>query len=1320
MLITNIILALLTGIALHYYMKMDIKYAIATGVAAFLILSLVTEGFSSTEGFQSGGVADTSRLLRYGDRITVWSWRNAFIRSHSDNGNIDIGPRLSDPSEMPSEWIGEHYIIEDANDPKPGPNSNNIVRFGDSIYLRTWRYTTYVSPGSDGKVDQRGRGGWEKLVLESPDVSGKNNNPVQFGDMFYLKTWRNTYLSLPQDVDIVTQAQNKDNTCIFRVFDHYGQGVDVDWARRGTATQSSNYGQFPPANAIDGNFMTFSHTQEEQSAWWQVRLPKEVYIEKIVIKNRKDCCQDRLKSFDLIIMDSDNKAITSKYYPDSQPEYTITGINRIGRIIRVQLREKNYLHLGEVSVYGKGVDYSVLLERPVVSDLITAETALTEKVNRTVSNEDIPSAKGSISYMFFVKPTGAVNGRRTILFKGTTKPAPHIYTSEGAICATVATTRNGAQEITTSSVLPANKWTHVALVIDAGVAANNGWLLGEFSQKPEEGPSNCCYAVHPVLRQYYYIKDQSLFKASTKNSWDVSMVNGMTYMGELTDAKTKPVATLFVNGRSDKTVDLEGDPLHNNSSITIGKPDLDNMIGGNFVIDRLRVFNYSVGSRVIRRESKYTHEETTVDLIRGIVDARTVVTVEPHMLPDVKDQCSLTFWFFCERDNAGTKRTDSIVVKGNGANERAPAIWMWADSNTLSALVQNAGGEYWGDGVKRSKSALSQGAWYHIAEVIDGQKVMLYINGVLDTQAALPGKPIFTISPIRIGGVEGRIKDMRYSNFALSADEVADSLGRHPDFKEQEGVKKLWREAGCISNPFKDPTANGEWIRLFKSGNNSKLEDIFKALKAKADKGDKDALNQCFGPFAASLYTKLGEKEKLLAYAMDKEKQGKKCLPTAPFNCDKKSINDFDIRTHRDFYKYTLVDHVIPPAQSAADIKLDQHPDFGKFQKQLQASNSALAQMQKLKEETEQQNKRLSAQLKSALDSNGPSIVNSPQYQQLKSQFDEQQKTLTKIQSELVQTTNALKDASSKAGTTTNPEYAKMAQELQNARNLAAANIAQGLDLDKLRQNPLFKEVLQEVMSRMSSGMGGITNIEGGLQQQKAELEALKQQTLQELQNTQQLANDIFKGISGLSPDTIQSIIQSKKALSNNPEYQKVLAQVQTLNSNGLSQHPECQKLAQQLNQINKSEVDGKGSSTKFEDLKMQSAKCKAMFQNGTMIDLPPDVLTKMIKARANDPQFQALLRSIVGTRSQSDGDFAAIMNRSNPSDPSVKSFLNKVMKDHLSSDPTYKKILADMVASDPSLKRELVGKWRIEDHPEYNKFADEMRSQSKSKCTKK
>lgn len=1310
MLVTNIILSLLSGIALHYYMKLEIKYAIATGVAAFILLSLVTEGFS--EGFQSGGATDTSRLLRYGDRITIWSWRNSFMRAPAGGAAIDIGARLSDPSEIPSEWIWEHFIIEDANDPKAGSNSGNIVRFGDSVYLKGWSYT-WVSPGSDGKVNQRERASWEKLVLESPDISGKNNNPVQFGDMFYLKTWRNTYISVPQDNDIVTQAQNKDNTCIFRVFDNYGQGLDVDWARRGTATQSSNYGQFPAANAIDGNFMTFNHTQEEQSAWWQVRLPKEVYIDKIVIKNRKDCCQDRLKSFDLIVMDDDNKAITSKYYPDSLPEYTVTGINRIGRIIRIQLREKNYLHLGEVSVYGKGVDYSVLLERPVVSDLITSETALTEKVNRTISNEDIPSAKGSISYMFFVKPTGAVNDRRTLLFKGTTKPAPHIFTSDGAICATVATTRNGAQEINTSSVLPANKWTHVALVIDAGVAASNGWLLGEFNQKPEEGPSNCCYAVHPVLRQYYYIKDQNLFKAPLKNSWDVAMVNGMTYMGELSADKVKPVATLFVNGRKDKSIDLEGDPLHNNSSITIGKPDLDGMIGGNFVIDRLRVFNYSIGSRVIRRESKYTHEETTVDLVRGVVDARTVVSVEPHMLPDLKDQCSISFWFYSERDNAGTKRIDPIFVKGNGGAERAPAMWMWPDSNALSVLVQNVGGEYWGNGVPTSKSGLLQGVWYHLAEVIDGQKVMLYVNGVLDTQAALPGKPIFTISPIRIGGIEGKIKDMRFSNFALSADEVADSMGRHPDFKEQEGVRKLWREAGCISNPFKDPTANSEWIRLFKSGNNSKLEDIFKALKTKADKGDKNSLNQCFGPFAASLYTKLGEKEKLLAYAMDKEKQGKKCLPTAPFNCDKKSVNDFDIRTHRDFYKYTLVDRVIPPAQSAADIKLDQHPDFGKFQKQLQAGNTALTQMQKLKDQTEQENKRLSAQLKSALDANGPTVVNSPQYQQLKAQFDEQQKTVAKIQSELAQTTKSLQDASSKAGTS-NPEYAKMAQELQNARNLAAANIAQGLDLEKLRQNPLFKEVLQEVMSRMSTS--GITNIEGGLQQQKAELEALRQQTMQELQNTQQLANDIFKGITGLAPDTIQSIVQSKKALSDNPEYQKVLAQVQTLHGMGMSQHPECQKLAQQVNQINKSEVDGKSGSSKFEDLKIQSSKCKAMFQNGTMIDLPPDTLAKMIKARASDPKFQALLRSIVGTKSQSDGDFAAIMNNSNPSDPSVKSFLNKVMKDHLSSDPTYKKILADMVASDPSLKRELVGKWRIEDHPEYNKFANEMRSKSKCK----
>jgi len=1261
MLITNIILSIMSGIALHYYLKLNIMYAIIIGIALFVLLSYVNEGFA--ENFQSGG-ADMSRIVKYGDSIVIWSWRSAYVRTRAD-GVTDIGPRLSTPAELPSVWALERYTIEDANDSRGGPANSNAVKYGDVVYLKTWN-TTYLSARDNNTVTSANRDSWEKVTLESPEISGKHTRPINYGDMIYFKTWRNTYLAVTQNKDDLTQVPNKDSTGLFRIYDNYGQDTQVDWARRGTATQSSNYGQFPASNVVNGDLLSFNHTQEEQSAWWQIRLPKEVLIDNIIITNRKDCCQDRLRNFDLIIMNDENQTVLTKNFTDVLPEYNVTGINKIGRIVRVQLREKNYLHLSSVRVYGQGVDYSILLERPVVSDLITTETKISDKITKLISHDNIPITTGSITYMFFIKPLSNDSGRKTIMFKGDT----HIFSNSGVISATIKTKDHGAQDLVTSFSLPVNQWSHVTLVVDAGVTPQNGWIFGEFNQKPDDGPTPCCYVVHPILRQYYYVKNQELFGSKLKNNWDVSLTTGMTYMGELNAQNIQKSATLFANGRKIKELQLQGAPLHNKSAITLGKPNIDGMFGANFIIDRLKVFNYATDPKIIRRESKYSHGETTIDLLRGIHDSKTEVTIEPHILPDSNTQCSISFWFNSGRDNSGTQTADSLVIKNN-AGIHAPAISISSNKLILGDNKDNT-----------SKTELEPSVWYHITEVINGQKFILFINGKPEIQGtfSVPVSKLFTISPIIIGGAEGKFKDMRYSNYALTEEEVINTMGRYPDYKEQEAVRKLWTDSGCHSNPFKHFNDNNEWVQLYKSGNSSKLEDIFKTIKSSADKGDKQALIKCYGPFAAGLYGKLGDKEKLLSYAMSKDKQGKKCLPMAPFNCNKKNVNDFDIRTHRDFYKYVRVDKIIPPASS--------NDDFANFKNQLDETNKALAEIKKLKDEALQENAKLKEQINSKTGPNGPNG-------QLTQQYNEQQQKIMKLQSELDKTNKSLMVATSNSNTN-NPEYAKMAKDLQNARNLAATNIAQGLDFDKLRTNPLFREVLQEVLARM-----------GGLQQQKM---VLASQTAQQKQALNNMV-DISKGITA---DMIKNILSEKESLSDNSEYQKIIQFVKSLaGSKSLTTAP-CQSLMKQLNQINRADIVANNKN--FEDLKIIAMKCKASFDNEKQANLTSKDVAKVLKCGEKNPKIQALMRNAIKSKSDNDSDFAHIINKLNLSDPEVKKFLTKIMSQHLSSDPVYKKLLTKMISDDPSLKRELIGNWRIEDHPEYNKYAEEMSSQCKRK----
>ena len=75
----------------------------------------------------------------------------------------------------------------------------------------------------------------------------------------------------------------------------FSGGTNV--ARGKTVTASSLYDpQYPHANLVDGNKTNFVATQNEAVEWFQIDLGQDYEIEKVVIHNRSDCCQGRLRN----------------------------------------------------------------------------------------------------------------------------------------------------------------------------------------------------------------------------------------------------------------------------------------------------------------------------------------------------------------------------------------------------------------------------------------------------------------------------------------------------------------------------------------------------------------------------------------------------------------------------------------------------------------------------------------------------------------------------------------------------------------------------------------------------------------------------------------------------------------------------------------------------------------------------------------------------------------------------------------------------------------------------------------------------------------
>ena len=76
----------------------------------------------------------------------------------------------------------------------------------------------------------------------------------------------------------------------------FSGGTNVAQGKTVTQSSISHPGTFDPPNLVDGNKTNFAHTNNEAVEWFQIDLGQDYEIEKVVIHNRSDCCQGRLRN----------------------------------------------------------------------------------------------------------------------------------------------------------------------------------------------------------------------------------------------------------------------------------------------------------------------------------------------------------------------------------------------------------------------------------------------------------------------------------------------------------------------------------------------------------------------------------------------------------------------------------------------------------------------------------------------------------------------------------------------------------------------------------------------------------------------------------------------------------------------------------------------------------------------------------------------------------------------------------------------------------------------------------------------------------------
>ncbi len=139
-----------------------------------------------------------------------------------------------------------------------------------------------------------------------------------------------------------------------------------------SSTFRDNDNRFGSGKSVDGNTSNFNHTKKDNRAWWEVDLGFEADIGDVQIWNRADCCRDRLQNFDIKVYNRrGGREIKSVRVSETARRGKAYNVRARGRVVRIQLRGTNYLHMAEVRVNGTRVGSRLLSDNDFEGDLNT-------------------------------------------------------------------------------------------------------------------------------------------------------------------------------------------------------------------------------------------------------------------------------------------------------------------------------------------------------------------------------------------------------------------------------------------------------------------------------------------------------------------------------------------------------------------------------------------------------------------------------------------------------------------------------------------------------------------------------------------------------------------------------------------------------------------------------------------------------------------------------------------------------------------------------------------------------------------------------------
>jgi hypothetical protein len=176
----------------------------------------------------------------------------------------------------------------------------------------------------------------------------------------------------------------------------YGPAPFVGTTNTSTVAQSSEYGGFPAANAVDGDESNFTHTANLTNSFWIADLLSTKPIDRVELMNRNSCCDSRMSGLVLRILNAASNSVASVTLTNPGLGGTYTFLppgGTTGRYIKVGLEngQQNsdgnfYVTLAEARVFSGSTNWlaSSTTLPPITNNLASLKTSYMVRLDNSV------------------------------------------------------------------------------------------------------------------------------------------------------------------------------------------------------------------------------------------------------------------------------------------------------------------------------------------------------------------------------------------------------------------------------------------------------------------------------------------------------------------------------------------------------------------------------------------------------------------------------------------------------------------------------------------------------------------------------------------------------------------------------------------------------------------------------------------------------------------------------------------------------------------------------------------------------------------------